>query len=88
MLVLAEWALLRQTTYFNSKQDLSKIGRDLATSIIIDNLPENFKLQQNNGFEIRTWNEDVKDTQLGDLTKILKGSSIKFNIIQICMFIK
>ncbi len=41
--------------------------------MIIDNLPENFKLQPNNGFGIRTWNEDIKDTQLYDLGKILKG---------------
>lgn len=40
--------------------------------MIIDNLPENFKLQQNNGFFIKTWNEDMKDTQLYDFTKLLK----------------
>jgi len=45
-------------------------------TIIVDNLPDNFKLQQNNGIEIRTWNEDIKDTQLPDIGKILKGSYI------------
>ena len=53
-------------------RDISKLGRDLSKVIIIDNLPENFKLQNNNGFAIRTWNEDMKDTQLIDLLKILK----------------
>ena len=53
--------------------------------MIIDNLPENFKLQQNNGFGIRTWNEDIKDTQLFDLGKILKGKILieDYNILDI-----
>lgn len=53
-------------------KDLSKIGRDLSKTLIIDNLPENFKLQQNNGLFIKTWNEDMKDTQLYDFGKFLK----------------
>jgi len=52
-------------------KDISKIGRDLSRILIIDNLPENFKLQPNNGLAIKTWNEDMKDTQLVDLEKIL-----------------
>jgi TFIIF-interacting CTD phosphatase-like protein len=39
--------------------------------IIIDNLPENFRLQNNNGLAIKTWNEDMKDSQLSDFLKIL-----------------
>jgi len=53
-------------------KDISKLGRDLSKVIIIDNLPENFKLQNNNGFEIKTWTEDMKDTQLADLQRILQ----------------
>lgn len=41
--------------------------------IIIDNLPENFKLQPNNGIGIKTWIDDINDTQLFDLMKIMKG---------------
>lgn len=51
---------------------MSKIGRDLRKIIMIDNIPENFKLQPTNGLWIRTWNEDIKDTQLIDLYRILK----------------
>lgn len=51
---------------------MSKIGRDLSKVIIIDNLPDNFKLQQNNGLFIKTWNDDMKDTQLNDFSKLLK----------------
>ena len=54
-------------------KDLSKIGRDLNRIIIVDNLADNFKLQQNNGIQIGTWIDDMKDTQLNDLGKILIG---------------
>ena len=53
-------------------KDLSKIGRDLGKTIIVDNLEDNFKLQPNNGMHIWTWLDDMKDTQLDDLGKILK----------------
>ena len=53
-------------------KDLSKIGRDLSRTLIIDNLADNFKLQTNNGILIGTWIDDMKDTQLNDLGKILK----------------
>ena len=53
-------------------KDLSKIGRDLNRTLIIDNLADNFKLQPNNGIPIFTWIDDMKDTQLDDLGKILK----------------
>ena len=52
-------------------KDLTKIGRDLNKTIIVDNLADNFKLQQNNGIQIGTWIDDMKDTQLNDLGKIL-----------------
>ncbi len=51
---------------------MSKLGRDMSKIIIVDNLPENFKLQQNNGLFIKTWNDDMKDTQLMDFAKILR----------------
>lgn len=47
--------------------------------MIIDNIPENFKNQPNNGFPIKTWTDDIKDSQLDDLCKILKGN--KKNLI-------
>ena len=53
-------------------KDLSKIGRDLSRTLIIDNLADNFKLQPSNGILIGTWIDDMKDTQLNDLGKILK----------------
>ena len=55
---------------------MSKIGRDLCKVIIIDNCPENFKLQPLNGLEIKTWEDDLMDTQLIDLTKLLKDIAL------------
>jgi len=53
-------------------KDLSNIGRDLSKTIIIDNIPENFILQPDNGLAIKTWQNDINDTQLDDLSKILR----------------
>lgn len=54
-------------------QDLSKIGRDNSKTIIVDNIPENFRLQPFNGFAIKTFIDDMRDTNLIDLQKILYG---------------
>jgi CTD small phosphatase-like protein 2 len=53
-------------------KDLSKIGRDLKKTIIVDNMPQNFRLQKDNGIFIKTfWGEDNKDMALIDLIPIL-----------------
>ena len=57
---------------FNVYKDLNKLGRDLSKIIIIDNLKENFKKQPNNGIYIKTWKNEVNDSELKDLLKILK----------------
>jgi Dullard-like phosphatase family protein len=54
-------------------KDLSKLGRDLSKVIIIDNMPQNFKLQKENGIFIKSFNGDnKKDSTLFDLIPILK----------------
>ena len=58
---------------FTFVKDLSKIGRDLNRTLIVDNLADNFKLQPNNGIQIGTWTDDMKDTQLNDLGNILNS---------------
>jgi CTD small phosphatase-like protein 2 len=53
-------------------KDLSKLGRDLKKTIIVDNMPQNFRLQKDNGIFIKTfWGEDNKDAALIDLIPIL-----------------
>ena len=64
---------------FNIFKDLSKIGRDLSKTIIIDNLKDNFKMHPNNGIFIKTWTSDINDIQLRDLKKILKDI-VKYNV--------
>ncbi len=42
----------------NIFKDLSKTGKDLSKTIIIDNLRENFKMHLNNEIFIKTWTSD------------------------------
>ena len=67
--------LFRQHTIIVEKEfvkDLSRIGRPLDRTIIIDNMPQNFKLQKNNGILIKPFlGEDQNDQALIDLIPIL-----------------
>jgi TFIIF-interacting CTD phosphatase-like protein len=53
------------------------IGRDLAKTIIIDNSPENFTLQNDNGICISSWYDDPTDNALQDLAVPLLEIAIK-----------
>ena len=54
-------------------KDLSKLGRDLSKVIIIENTPQNFQLQKENGIFIKNfYGEDKNDSALLDLIPILK----------------
>ena len=53
-------------------KDLSRIGRDLAKTIIVDNVAENFMLQPDNGIFIKSWFDDQNDTALSELAPLLK----------------
>ena len=53
-------------------KDLNKIGRSLDKILIVDNMPQNFKLQSHNGIMIKSfWGENIKDNILNDLAIIL-----------------
>ena len=53
-------------------KDLNRIGRPLEKIIIVDNMPQNFRLQKENGIMIKAyWGEDNLDTALSDLIPIL-----------------
>lgn len=52
-------------------KDLSKIGRDLSKTLILDNLAENFVLQEDNGIEIKTWTADPDDKEFFTLAPFL-----------------
>lgn len=42
-------------------KDLSRIGRTLDSIFIVDNLPQNFKLQKENGIAISSWYGNQND---------------------------
>lgn len=54
-------------------KDLSRIGRPLERTIIIDNLKENFCWQKQNGIHIKTWHSDIMDEELALLIPVLKA---------------
>lgn len=57
-------------------KDLSKLGRNLSHTIIVDNIPENFQLQPENGIYIKSWFKDPDDSALMELMPLLKGISM------------
>ena len=68
--------LYRQHTDYDDGvyvKDLSRLGRDLKRTIIIDNIRENFERQDGNGIEIKTWLSDPLDRELDNLQVFLKG---------------
>ena len=54
-------------------KDLSKIGRDLSKTLIVDNLPHSFKFQHENGILISSFygDDNGEDKALFELQKIL-----------------
>ena len=53
-------------------KDLSRIGRDLDKMIIVDNMPQNYRLQKKNGINIKGfWGEELNDRILFNLKDIL-----------------
>ena len=61
------------TTCIGNKfiKDLSKIGRDLSKTLIVDNLPHSFKFQYENGILISSYYGEEEDKALIELHKIL-----------------
>ena len=53
-------------------KDLSRIGRPLNKTIIVDNVAENFCQQPDNGIFIKSWFDDMNDTALSELAPLLK----------------
>ncbi len=77
-----DYRLYRQhTIVYNNDfiKDLSKLGRDLSKVVIVDNMPQNFRLQKENGIFIKAfWGEDNYDTALYDLGIILEKIALEY----------
>ena len=73
------------TIIYNNEfvKDISKLGRNLDKIIIVDNLPQNFRLQKENGIMIKPfWGEDNYDKALFDLCEILTKIAMEFSDVR------
>ena len=77
-----DFRLYRQHTIICEDEfvkDIGRLGRPMNKLIIVDNLPQNFKLQKENGIMIKPfWGEDIYDTVLYELGIILKKIAREF----------
>ena len=59
-------------------KDLTRIGRPLDKIVIVDNMPQNFRLQKENGINIKSfWGEDIYDNALINLKTILTNIALE-----------
>ena len=65
-------------------KDLKKLGRDLKDVIILDNSPNSYILNKENGLPITTWFDDEDDRELYNITQILEFLS---NVDDVRVFI-
>lgn len=55
-------------------KDLSMLGRPLSKTIIVDNICTNYRLQPENGIQIKSWYDDDNDEILGKLYGFLTSN--------------
>ena len=75
----------KHTVMYNGDlvKDLSKLGRDLSKIIIVDNIPQNFRFQKENGIFIKAfWGEDKMDNALYYLGDILEKIAKDFEDVR------
>ena len=64
-------------------KDITRIGRPLDKMIIVDNMPQNFRLQKENGIVIKAfWGDDEYDDALISLKDILLKIADEFNDVR------
>lgn len=54
------------------QKDLSRLGRDLSQTLIIDNSPVCYEMQPENGIHILSWFENPNDTELLKMIPIIR----------------
>lgn len=55
----------------NYVKDLTKLGRKLKNTVIIDNAPKSYLFQPNNAVNCTSWFDDKRDTELLDCLPVL-----------------
>ncbi|CAD8204752.1 unnamed protein product [Paramecium pentaurelia] len=69
-----DYRLYRPHTTFNGNnfvKDISKVGRPLERTIIVDNTPTNYEQQQDNGLLVSTWIDQEQDRELFELKDLI-----------------
>ncbi|XP_056439874.1 CTD (carboxy-terminal domain, RNA polymerase II, polypeptide A) small phosphatase-like a [Gadus chalcogrammus] len=70
--------LFRESCVFhrgNYVKDLSRLGRQLARVIIVDNSPASYVFHPENAVPVQSWFDDMTDTELQDLIPLFEGLS-------------
>lgn len=62
-------------------KDLSKLGRDLRHTIIVDNSPTSYMLHVQNAMPIRSWFDDPDDRELAAVSPILVECAESDNVV-------
>jgi len=64
-------------------KDLSQLGRDIRSIIILDNSPASYLFHPNNALPITSWFNDTTDTELLDIIPLLADMAYIDNVIDV-----
>ncbi|CAL8294166.1 unnamed protein product [Lota lota] len=83
--------LFRESCVFhrgNYVKDLSRLGRQLARVIIVDNSPASYTFHPDNAVPVQSWFDDMADTELQDLIPLFEGLSKEEEVYSVLQSIR